>query len=169
MSTPPEIEAQILQKQQSAWDLGLIQGFTWLINEEIQPRLSQDHAGTSFSFSHSGKDYSILFEGGESRSFLHEHGEYKGSVRLFEDSGKLLFQLAFEGFSESSRPLWATRGPSAQSAVDAFIEGPWTEHFLMYLSQLKEKKRVEIEAADRKRQIAEKESLEKVKSRFGLS
>jgi hypothetical protein len=168
MELPPEIEADIVRKQQRAWDSGLIQSLSWLVNEIIRPRLADGHTSATFPFSLNEKDYLVHFEGNESRSFLHEHGEYEGRALLFEE-GYLRFQLAFAGYSESSPPPWATRGPSAQSAVEALIEGPWIEPFLGFVTRLKEEKRTEAEKFERMRQVADKESIEEIKRRFGLT
>ncbi len=168
MELPPEIQSDVVRKQQRAWDLGLIQSLQWLVNEVIRPRLVRERTGETFPFSINQKQYLICFEGAESRAFLHERGEYEGRALLFEEAD-LRFQLAFAGYSESSTPLWATKGPSAQSAVEAFIDGPWVELFLDYVASLKEKIRTDAEASERKTRAAAQELIEKVKKRFGLS
>jgi len=168
MKIPPELEADIVRKQQRAWDTGLIQNLSWLINEVIRPTLVRGRTSATFPFSLNEKAYLVHFEGNESRSFLHELGEYEGRALLFEEAF-LRFQLAFGGYSESSPPPWATRGPSAQSAVEAFVDGPWIEHFLDYVARLKEKKRADVETSERVARAANEKSLSEIKRRFGIS
>jgi len=71
-------------------------------------------------------------------------GEYDGKVRLFGETKQLLFELSLGGYTESSYPQWNTAGTSAQSAVRAFIEGPWVEQFLSHLSALKVDRKLEL-------------------------
>jgi hypothetical protein len=37
MEIPPAVEAAISQKQQRAWDAGLIQGLVWYVNTTLRP------------------------------------------------------------------------------------------------------------------------------------
>jgi hypothetical protein len=81
---------------------------------------------------------------------------------------KTLFELGFQGYPEGSSPKWATRGPSAQSSVSAFIEGPLVKDFISYLSKLKAEKHIEAESHRRSAKVAENEPLEALKRRLSL-
>jgi hypothetical protein len=159
MRIPPEIEAKIAQKQDHAWEIGLIQGFTWYINNVMKPTRKESRKKTHFSLA--GKEFAAIFDG-----YISSDGEYEGSAHLFRGMEELLFELSFQGQTEEFSPRWATRGPSAQSAVKAFIEGPWVGQFLSYLSELKEKQKAESEISQK---MIEENGLEDLKKRFGLS
>jgi hypothetical protein len=162
MEIPPDVAAKISQKQQYAWECGLIQGLNWYVNKVIQPSRKESHKNAEFFID--GEEYLVLFDGHISSS-----GEYDGTARLFGEAKQLLFELSFQGYTEDFYPQWKTRGPSAQSAVKAFVEGPWIEQFLSYLSGLKVKQNIE---AEERGKIIEQESVEdlkNLKSRFGLS
>jgi hypothetical protein len=158
MEIPPEVEAKIAQKQQYAWDSGLIQGFVWYVNNVINPTRQASEKNVEVSIG--GQAYLVYFEG-----YVSSSGEYDGKVRLFGETRQLLFQLSLGGYTESSYPQWNTQWPSAQSAVTAFIEGSWVEEFLSHLSALKLDRKIKAEQASK---TAGQKSVEDLKNRFGI-
>ena len=155
---PPEVEAKIAQKQQYAWDSGLIQGFIWYVNNVINPKRQASKRNVEVAIS--GQAYLVHFEG-----YVSYAGEYDGTVQLFGEAKQLLFELALGGYTESSYFQWNTRGTSAQGAVNAFIEGHWVEQFLSHLSALKVDREIKAEQASR---TADQKSVENLKNKFGL-
>jgi hypothetical protein len=158
MEIPPEIQARISQKQQHAWESGLIQGFSMYVNTVLKPKRGDSHKKALLSLG--GKKYLVHFDG-----HVALEGAYDAIARLTDEGGLLLFELAYGGQTEVSWFNWATREPSAQSAVKAFIEGPWVEQFLSYLSQLSEQRTLEIEINAKTNHV---DPLEDLKKRFGL-
>jgi len=158
MEIPPDVEAKIAQKQQYAWDSGLIQGFIWYVNNVINPTRQASQRKVEVSIGDQTCIFS--FEG-----YVSSDGEYSGTVRLFGETRQLLFQLSLGGHTESSYPQWSTPWPSAQSAVTAFIQGAWVEEFLSHLSELKLDQKIKAEQACK---TAGQKSVEDLKNRFGL-
>ena len=158
MEIPPEVEAKIAQKQQYAWDSGLIQGFIWYVNNVINPTRQATQRNVELAIG--GQAYLVNFEG-----YVSYAGEYDGTVQLFGKAKQSLFELALGGYTESSYFQWNTRGTSAQGAVKAFIEGPWVEQFLSHVSALKVDREIK---AEQNRKIADQKSVEDLKNKFGL-
>ncbi len=158
MEIPPEVGAKIAQKQQYAWDSGLIQGFIWYVNNVINPTRQASQRNVEVSIG--DQTYMFSFEG-----YVSSAGEYDGTVRLFGETKQLLFELSLGGYTESSYPQWNTRGTSAHGAVNAFIEGSWVEQFLSHLSALKVDREIKAEQASK---TADQKSVEALKNRFGL-
>jgi hypothetical protein len=159
MEIPPEVKAKIAQKQQYAWDSGLIQGFIWYVNNVMKPTRQASQRIVEVAIG--DQTYLVHFEG-----YVSSDGEYDGTVRLFGETKQLLFELSLGGYTESWCPNWNTRGTSAQGAVNAFIEGPWVDQFLSHLAALKVDREIKATQA---RKNAEQESVEALKKRFGLS
>src|ERR1700676_2843674 len=95
MEIPPEVEAKIAQKRQYAWDSGLIQGFIWYVNNVINPTRQASQRNVEVAIG--GQAYLVNFEGHVSYA-----GDYDGTVRLFDDTKQLLFELSLGGYAESS-------------------------------------------------------------------
>src|SRR5882762_7155838 len=101
MEIPPDVEAKIAQKQQYAWDSGLIQGFIWYVNNVINPTRQASQRNVEVSIG--DQEYLVYFKG-----YVSSDGEYSGTVRLFGETKQLLFELLLGGYTESSYPQWNT-------------------------------------------------------------